>query len=64
MMRLIEDLSIREVGEKLQLSVNTQQRTTRWRFRAEIADETVSSAKLDMADATGGAVYEHRTYRR
>jgi len=64
MMRLIEDLSIREVGQKLQLSVNTQQGTARWGFRAEIADETVPRAEFDMADAPGGSVHQHRTDRR
>src|SRR6202040_3206199 len=60
----IEDPWIPAVGEKLQLGVNAQQRTARWRFRPEIADEPVPRAQLNMTDAAGGAIHEHRTNRR
>src|SRR5439155_12849919 len=48
---------------KLQLRVNADQRTARWRRRTEIADETIPGAELDMTDAAGGAIHEHRTDR-
>ena len=53
-----------EVGGKLQLRVNAEQRTGRWRSRTEIADETVPGADLDVTGGAGGAVHEHRTERR
>jgi hypothetical protein len=53
-----------EVGGKLQFGVNAEQRTARWDFRAEIADETVPGADLDMTDATSGPIHEHRADRR
>ncbi len=53
-----------EAGGKLQLRVNADQRTARWRSRTEIADETVPGAELDMTGGAVGAVHEHRTDRR
>lgn len=53
-----------EVGAKLQLGVNAEQRTRRWRSRTEIADETVPGADLDVTGGAVGAVNEHRTERR
>ena len=53
-----------EVGGKLQLRVNAEQRTGRWRSRTEIADETVPGADLDVTGSVVGAVHEDRTDRR
>ncbi len=51
-------------GRKLQLRVNPEQRTGRWRFRTEVADETVLGADLDMTGGAVGAIHEHRPDRR
>jgi len=48
-----------EVDGKLQLRVNAEQRTARWRLRTEVADETVPGANLDMTGGAVGAVHEH-----
>ena len=49
--------SFRSVGGKLQLGVNAEQRTGRWRFRTEVADETILGADLDVTGSVLGAVY-------
>ncbi len=51
-------------AEKLQLRVNAEQGTVRWRFRIEVADKTVPGTDLDMTGGTVGAVDEHRADRR
>src|SRR5438270_1930187 len=61
MRRLIDDLPISDVGGKLQLRVNAEQRAGRWRSRTEVADETVPGADLDVTGGAVGAVHEHRT---
>jgi len=53
-----------QVGGELQLRVNAEQRTGRWRFRIEVADETVPGPDLDMTGGTVRAVDEHRPDRR
>src|ERR1700756_937756 len=58
------DYRVLSLAEKLQLGVNAQQRTARWRFRTEITNEAVPCAQLHMADAAGGAIHEHGTDRR
>ena len=49
---------------KLQLRVNAEQRTVRWRFRIEVADETLPGPDLNMTGGAVGAVDEHRADRR
>jgi len=48
-----------EVGKKLQLRVNAEQRTGRWGLRTEVAHETVPGADLDMTGGAVSAVHEH-----
>ncbi len=60
----LEAARISAAGGKLQLRVNAEQRTVRWRFRIEVADETVPGADLDMPGGAVGAVDEHRPNRR
>src|SRR6266576_6436163 len=63
--RTIPSVHVRsEVGGKLQLRVNAEQRTVRWRFRIEVADKTVPGPDLDVTGGTVGAVNEHRTDRK
>ena len=52
------------VGGKLQLGVNAEQRSVRWCFRIEVADEPVLGTDLDVTSGAVGAVNEHRTDRR
>ena len=49
---------------KLQLRVNAKQRTARWRFRTEIANEPLPRAELDMTDTARGPIHQHGTDRR
>jgi hypothetical protein len=49
-----------ELPGKLQLRVNAEQRTGRWRFRNEVADETILGADLHMTGGAAGAVNEYR----
>jgi len=48
-----------EVDRELQLRVNAEQRTGRWRSRIEVADETIPGADLNMTGGAVGAVDEH-----
>src|SRR5438128_10773216 len=63
--RTIPSVDVRfEVGGKLQLRVNAEQRTVRWCFRIEVADETVPGPDLDVTGGAVGAVDKHRADRR
>jgi hypothetical protein len=61
----IPSVDVRSEGRgKLQLRVNAEQRTGRWRFRIEVADKTVPGADLDMTGGALGAIDKHRADRR
>src|SRR5207249_11978346 len=63
--RRIPSVDLRsEVGGELQLRVNAEQGTGRWRFRIKVADKAVSGADLDMHGGAVGPVDEHRPNRR